>query len=226
MTYFYHLFIFNMKCKRLLVLLLLVVSTTQAAFLCSALCLPNGCSGALETQCTSCPSDWTFGSNTCSHDPSSGYQLAGKSLDMIGGSSSITILPSTSTVLCAGSTYYGTHACNKNLSISMAISLAHYEIQVIFWVVFADDKTWNGVDNIYITLGSNQVSRIMSTFDGQATCSGKLASYYRIIATFPHVNTTGAIFNVDISNNASGGSCKWGFKESIVLTKVCHSYCT
>ena len=56
----------------------------------------------------------------------------------------------------------------------------------------------------------------MSSFDGQdSACGGggELQTYYRIVASFSHINSTGAAISIDISNGASGGgSCKWGFK--------------
>ena len=53
----------------------------------------------------------------------------------------------------------------------------------------------------------------MGSFDGtESTCNAKTQNYYRLVFDFPHINSTGVAILVDIINNSSGGSCKWGHK--------------
>jgi hypothetical protein len=88
---------------------------------------------------------------------------------MVGGTSSIELLPAISTITCGDFTYFGNEACNNHLQVSMpsGISSAHYGIQVIVWVLFYNDSTWTSANNIAVALGANSISRAMSSYDGQ-----------------------------------------------------------
>ncbi len=53
----------------------------------------------------------------------------------------------------------------------------------------------------------------MSDFNSQeAACGGVTQTYYRATASFTHINATGTTLSIDISNDVSDSSCRWGFK--------------
>ena len=201
--------------KLYLLVLCLLLSFQCSGLLCSSICLPGSCSGITDTTCTNCATDWSFASNTCSLASSSPFLLAGKSSDLTGGSSAITILPA-GTYTCGSYSFNGRFNCNVNLQVSMpaGITIPHYAAQVIVWVVLLDSTTWSNIDVISITDGNSTTkTQLMGNFDGsEAACNAKTQNYFRLVLDFPHINSTGSAILVDIINNSTGGSCKWGLK--------------
>lgn len=200
--------------KLYLLVVCLLLSFQCSGLMCSSICLPGSCSGITDTTCTNCATDWSYASNTCSLS-SSAYVLVGKSADLSGGSSAVTLLPA-GTNSCGSYNFNGRFNCNANLQVSMpsGITIPHYAAQVIVWVILLDSTTWTNADMITITYGNSTTkTQLMGNFDGQDNdCNGKTQNYYRLVFDFSHINSTGTAIFVDIINNSSGGSCKWGLK--------------
>jgi hypothetical protein len=170
-----------------------------------------------------------LGAGTCTLDPASEFQVVAKSNDMSGGTSNVQILPTSSLFSCGSYSYYGNYDCTTNMqiSISSGISIPHYAIQLVVWVLFYDDSTWTNANNIDLTVGSTIVARNMASFDGQTGhCESVKQTYYNIVADFPHVNSTNTAFSIDLKSDSTISGCNWGFKEAIVLAKKCDPACT
>jgi hypothetical protein len=79
------------------------------------------------------------------------------------------MLPNSPLYTCGAYNYYGNYDCTTTMQISMpsGISLPHYAIQVVVWVILYEDITWTGSNKIRMNLGSNAVSISTTSFDGQ-----------------------------------------------------------
>lgn len=141
--------------KLYLLVLCYLLSFQCSGLMCSSVCLPGSCSGITDTACTNCPADWSYASNTCSLSSSSVYVLIGKSADLSGGSSAVTLLP-VGTNSCGSYNFNGRFNCNANLQVSMAsgITIPHYAVQIIVWVILLDSATWTNADIITINNGN------------------------------------------------------------------------
>lgn len=209
-------------------LIALLLFHAQATPMCSDVCAPNQCTGLTETTCTNCPTDWIYGSNTCTLDPSSGLQLISKSAGMVSGTTDIQLTPS-SPYNCGSYSLFGIQSCGSNLQATLAsgVSVAHYEVQVIAWIFLFDTSSWANSKTITFALGTATATISMANFDGQVTaCNSKTHTYYRAAISLSHVNSTGSSVTIDISTDVPNANCKWGFKEVMILARTCHSYCT
>lgn len=138
------------------------------------------------------------------------------------------MLPTKPLVGCGSYIYYGNYDCTTTLQISMpsGISIPHYAIQVVVWILFSDDSTWNDANNIGLALGSTIVTRNMATFDDQKKyCGTGKQTYYNIIADYTHINSTNTPFSIGIKSDSTTSGCTWGFKEAMVLAQKCDPVC-
>lgn len=147
---------------------------------------------------------------------------------MASGTTDIQLTPSSS-YTCGDYSLFGTTACSSNLQLTLSsgITVPHYQMQVIVWIFLYDTSTWATTNNITLALGSTTTVINMANYDGQlSACDSLMQTYYRATASFSHINATGTSITVDISTDVSDASCKWGFKEVMILARTCHSSCT
>lgn len=88
---------------------------------------------------------------------------------MSGSTSNVQMLPSISMTSCGSYSYYGNYPCTTTMQVSLTVgvSIPHYAIQVIVWVLLYDDTKWASTNNINVGFGSSTTTRSMGSFDGQ-----------------------------------------------------------
>lgn len=107
---------------------------------------------------TKCANGFAWNTTTLNCQPTTGYGLVDTSDDILGGISNNL---STSTTCGPGDgqwtySYYGNLTGSNIITFSdvNGITLPHYQIRVIFWMILIDN--WQGSDIIKATLQGNQ----------------------------------------------------------------------
>lgn len=76
-----------------------------------------------------------------------------------------------------------------------------------------DTTTWDNSNSITIDFIGNIQTISMGSFDGQeAECQSTTQTYYRIVASYPHINSTASSITVLLNTDVTGSTCNWGFK--------------